>query len=242
MDGAGSSSKGGLGLVGLIVHDLKNPLSGIVGNAQYALSLKELPGEAREALQDAVSAAETMNRMLLNIHDVACHEEGKLLLRMSAVNLGALAQEAVRALEARSALGRQPLAVETTPDGPMLQGDRELLLRLLENLLEYALRYGPRGVAIRLTIRAVDGGRVEAKVTDEGPAIPEPYRDRIFDPRLALDREAASKARPSRGMGLAACRAIALAHGGEIALGYNDAEGVAVSVVLPVRPVRVASP
>jgi K+-sensing histidine kinase KdpD len=242
MEGAGSSSKGGLGLVGLIVHDLKNPLSGIVGNAQYALSLMDLPGEAREALQDAVSAAEAMNRMLLNIHDVASHEEGKLVLRMSAVNLGALAREAVRALEARSALGRQPLAAETAHEGPMIQGDRDRLLRLLENLLDYALRYGPRGAAIRLTVRDVDGARVEAKVTDEGPAVPEPYRDRIFDPRLALDRAAAAQARPSRGMGLAACRVIALAHGGEITLGDNVPAGVALSVVLPVRPVRVAAP
>ena len=118
-----------------------------------------------------------------------------------------------------------------------LRGDRGLLQRLLENLLDNVIKYSPSGGIITLEARwsANSGAEdlVEIRVSDQGPGIPPVYRERIFEKYFQLDRTADPAARTSRGLGLAFCRLAAEAHGGRIWAQANDPRGTTFCVLLP---------
>jgi signal transduction histidine kinase len=93
----------------------------------------------------------------------------------------------------------------------MLHGDPDLIRRVLENLVDNAIRHAPEGSAVR--IAAAEHGRdLVVRVADAGPGVPEPLRDRVFD--RFVQGEAASRA--GRGLGLAFCKLAVEAHGGAI--------------------------
>jgi signal transduction histidine kinase len=219
-------------LGGLIVHDLKNPLAAILTNGTFLL---ETLGNdaARPVVRDIMSAAETMRRMVMNLIDVNRSEDGVLAVRAEPVDPALLVRDVVSAMEARAHERDHALRVVLGPALQPLEGDYDLLRRVLETLLDNSFKYTPRRGEVVLSCEAGDGGQALFQVRDQGPGVPEPSRQRIFEKYVQLESEARLHGRASRGLGLAFCKIAVEAHGGSIWVDEAPGGGACFNVRLP---------
>jgi two-component system, sensor histidine kinase and response regulator len=201
-------------LSSFVVHDLKNPVSSIDLLAQLLQRDKALPDEARGTAAAIRLEVASMMRLILNLLDINKSEEGQLVASRAPLDLRALATTVVEAAQVRA----QAKEVELVHDLGAVEGlaaDRDLLRRVLENLLDNALRYAPKSSRISLTVQ-VHEGEVELRVADEGQGVPAELREGIFERFVQLDSGARTAPRTSRGLGLTFCRLAIEAQGGRI--------------------------
>jgi len=199
-------------LTAFVVHDLKNPVSNVDLSAQLLLRDKELPERLRETVGTIRHEVRSLMRLITNLLDISKSEEGKLMAARSRVSLAALVAEVLEA-SLPSARDRH-ITLSQELEVSELDADPDLLRRVLENLLDNALRHAPDDSVVRVTSAARDGA-TELRVVDAGSGVPEPLRERIFDPFVQLESPA-RVTRSGRGLGLAFCRLAIEAHGGRI--------------------------
>jgi len=220
-------------LVQMIVHDLKNPLAAIMGNTDYLVDEVPAGGDAEEAMHDVADSARAMHRMVINILDVLQLEDRKLTPRRRPVDLAALAQGAAGTLRAVAELGGHTIEVQAPAGLPEVQLDPDLVQRVLENLLENALKYTPPGSSVTVVVGLSPEGDAAIDVLDQGPGVPEHLREQVFEVYERLERDQDRDARKSRGLGLAFCKLAAEAHGGRIWIEDRAPKGAAFRVMLP---------
>jgi two-component system OmpR family sensor kinase len=117
--------------------------------------------------------------------------------------------------------------------------DADACRRVLLNLLDNAVKYGPRGQEITVVLEGASAGRVCLSVEDEGPGIPPREREQVFGRFQRLDRDRASTV-TGTGLGLAVVRELVVEAGGRCAVGAGRGGGARVVVELPAAP-RAAS-
>lgn len=221
-------------LTSLVVHDLKNPLVVALIHASLLQEQAQSP-DTRTAVEAITSSCETMNRMVMNLLDISRSEDGALALNRTDVNLGALFEDIHKTMGRHARLLGQSIQVSVSPDIQAVPADRDLLRRVIENLLDNSLKYAQSGDNIQLDARRVDGKAVEIQVRDHGPGVPREFRERIFEKYAQLERDALRHARTSRGLGLTFCRIAVEAHGGQIWVEDNDPQGSRFVVRLPIQ-------
>jgi two-component system, sensor histidine kinase and response regulator len=227
-------------LTALIVHDLKNPLSSILSNVQYCVAQKGLGSEERESLRDVLRASQSMVRMVMNLLDVSRSEDGALVPRAAAFELPALLEEVCSEMGRRVEDKNQSLVLQVAPAVSGLVADRDLLRRILENLIDNAYKYGPRHASIVVEAGLVEpqegaaGPAVEIRVRDEGEGIPPAFRSKIFEKYARVDGRAAHEVRNSHGLGLVFCQRAVEVHGGRIWVDDNAPRGSCFHVRLAV--------
>lgn len=198
-------------LTAFVVHDLKNPVNAMDLHAQLLLRDRELSAHARESVQHIRAEARSLLRLLLNLLDISRSEEGRLVVRHDEIDLEALSAEVFEAFEvkARASSVRLERAIEART----VRADVDLLRRVLENLLDNALRYAPEHS--RILLATVPGeGSVELRVSDWGPGVSPEVRKTIFERFVQADRVGANPT--GRGLGLAFCKLVVEAHHGTI--------------------------
>lgn len=220
-------------LTTLLVHDLKSPLASIASVIESLLSDVALPAAARGGLAILDSASGSLRRMIMNLLDVARSEEGALTLATTDVPAASLFAELTAQGARRAAQRGQSLAHAVAPGTPALRVDADLTRRVLENLIDNCIKYGPRNGHIRLSAAALDDGFVELRVEDDGAGIPPAQRERIFDKYVRLSVDAAEHQRSSRGLGLTFCKLAVEAHGGRIVVDDCEPHGARFRVTLP---------
>jgi signal transduction histidine kinase len=219
-------------LASFLVHDLKSPLTSVLLQARMLAADDSLSPDAREASRDVVTAAEAVLGMVVDLLDVASSVDGQLVPQKEEFELGDLLEQVRRGASGRAAMRRQQVTV-AVPGKQALRADRDLLRRVLDNLLDNSFKYTPPGGRIALEFALPEAGSVEIRVRDEGPGIPEAMRERIFDKYFRLDRDAFVHGRVSRGLGLVFCRAAVEAHGGRIWVEDNAPKGTTFCLRLP---------
>ncbi|MGZ4514940.1 MAG: sensor histidine kinase [Mycobacterium sp.] len=202
-------------------HELRTPIAGI------QVAAEQLAGTASQASQrgDDAAARDQYRRASLLLTDA--RRAGRLvsdMLDLSRIDAGLpldlreVDLAAVVDAEAdRAAILAPQVTVTRTGLGKLsVTADATRLAQIMSNLLDNARRYTPAGGAINVNLRTGDDGRAEVIVTDTGPGIPDDERDRIFERLVRLD---AGRARDhgGAGLGLPIARALAHAHGGELA-------------------------
>ncbi len=215
-----------------VVHDLKNPLTPVLKNTEWLLSqTHDEDGESGDVLRDLYLAANHMNRMVLSLLDVARSGQSTLEPRAEVVEVGRWAEEAVALtrLHLRSSPQRLALMV----DAGSASFDPMLLTRVLQNLLDNALKYSPRDAAVLVHASSVASG-LRLVVEDRGPGIPPWAKERIFEPWARVQQGDDPHARVSHGLGLAFCRNAIAAHGGSIHV--EDVEPHGARFVIEVPP------
>jgi signal transduction histidine kinase len=213
-------------LTALIVHDLKSPLAVLSLNAQFALECRDVPEEVRESLDGMVDSIDTMRRMVMDLLDISRAESGALVLQRVRFDLRSLVDRVASSLGRRVAEKSQRLELHAEP--AIVEGDRELLRRVIENLVDNACKYTNAGGVISIETRRTDGS-VMLEVIDEGPGIPEEAHARVFEKYVQLgDR----RHRSSRGLGLAFCKLAVEAHGGHIWIKDNQPRGARFCIEL----------
>jgi two-component system sensor histidine kinase/response regulator len=200
-------------LTAFVVHDLKNPVGVIDLQAQSILREKELPARSRDAATGIREEVRSLMRLIMNLLDISKSEEGKLVPVRTQVAFDALAAEVLEAagVAARARSVALKLALEAT----QVNADVDLLRRVLENLLDNALRHAPEDTTVTLSSAERDG-EFEARIADQGAGVPLAMRERIFDPFVQVESKDRSVTRSGRGLGLAFCRLAVEAHGGRL--------------------------
>jgi len=201
-------------LSSFVVHDLKNPVSSIDLLAQLLQRDKKLPAEARGTAEAIRVEVASLLRLILNLLDINKSEEGQLAPKLVPVELPALAASLIETTQIRARAKEVELIAEVA-DVPVLSADRDLLRRVLENLLDNSLRYAPQGSRLSLSAR-LHSDEVELRVADEGKGVPEDLREGIFDRFVQLESGERAAPRTGRGLGLTFCRLAVEAHGGRI--------------------------
>jgi signal transduction histidine kinase len=220
-------------LAELIVHDLRNPLASILANLQFTLASGQLVGEPNEALKDSVHASEALHRMILNLLDMSRSDDAGLRVQTVDTDILRIAREVRDQVHHRSQQDGKTVVVAAGKPAIHLLADATLLRRVVENLIDNSIKYTPSGGTITIELTQPDGGGAVLKVRDQGPGVPEAYRESVFDKYAQLDRDTARRARSSRGLGLAFCRLAVEAHGGRIWIEDNQPRGAVFCVSLP---------
>ena len=118
----------------------------------------------------------------------------------------------------------------------MARADARLIVQVLVNIVDNALKYTPPGSHIAVTA-AREGKMVAISIADDGPGVPPEVGDRVFDMFFSGSNRAADSRR-SLGLGLALCRSIITAHGGTISLSQNQPHGAVFRFTLPAEEVQ----
>jgi two-component system sensor histidine kinase KdpD len=216
-------------LLSAISHDVRTPLTAIVGLSGTLASGNALTPDARQELAGAIEEeALRMEQLVTNLLDMARLQAGPVQLNRQWQMLEEVVGSAL-SLQARSLAGRR-VDLRLAPGLPPLALDAVLIERMLCNLLANASRLTP--AASPLTIEASrHGDMVEVALEDRGPGVAPADRERIFD---KFTRARPESAGAGVGLGLSICRAIVEAHGGRIWVEPGAAGGARFRFTLPV--------
>ncbi len=205
------------GLLSSISHDLRTPLTALVGLIDAMMLIEpKLEAQHREFAGAIREQAMRTSAQVNNLLDMARLQAGKVTLKREWQPL----EDAVgAALQARAAvLGGHSVRIDLPGDLPVLELDAVLMERVFSNLLENAAKYTPPGSVIEISAR-VAGEAVEVSVCDNGPGLPHGMEQAIFE-KFTRGKEESNVV--GVGLGLAIARAIVVAHGGDIRA-YNRA-------------------
>lgn len=212
-------------LVQFVAHDMKNALSSIMLNAEALPSVQDLD-EVADIGADMLDASKGLDRLVFDMLDVSRRERGaELRVSLGPLKVDELLEHVVGATRRRATLRR--VSLTTQWGGGDVVADRNLLVRVVENLLDNALRYAPAGGTIAVRTRR-DGSEVRITISDNGPGIAPESRESIF----SLYEQSTTGDARSRGIGLAFCRMAVEAQGGRIAVEANDGGGASFCVNL----------
>ena len=200
-----------------VAHDLRTPLTRIRGSAELALRGDD--AAAREALADTIEESERVLVMLRTLMDISEAETGIMQLHRERVGLDRIAREVGELYGHVAEDAGIALHVDAEPVFAMADATR--VRQAIGNLVDNALKYTPRGGTVTVRV-AREGDSALVSVRDTGEGIAEDALPRIWD---RLYRAEASRTKPGLGLGLSLVRAIAKAHGAEVAVDSTPGQG-----------------
>jgi len=219
--------------VALISHDLRTPLTSIIGYTELALEEDETPlGEERRGYLEVVSrSSERLLHLVDDLLFVARLEAGTgLEIKPMELDLALLGAQAVDDIRPRAEL--RGLELHFDGDGPlMVEADRGRLFQLLDNLLANALKFTPAPGTIELRVSPTPTGAA-LEVSDTGIGLPPGDADRVFE-RFFRSPQAVDAHIPGTGLGLFIARAIVDAHAGRISVARRPGGGTTFRIELP---------
>src|SRR2546425_6549837 len=201
----------------MVVHDLKTPLASIMGNVQL-IQMQSIemmaPSRLDELLQRTQESTRQLMRMILNILQIGKLEERKMPLRLEPVPLHRVGQENGDERMGRSARDGILLENRVNPDLPAPRADRELVSRVIANLLNNAFKHTQSGGQVVVDAQR-EGAQVTLTVSDTGEGIPEELQPRIFEKFVAGDSGAGGRMLYDSRIGLRVFRVGAGCPGGD---------------------------
>lgn len=216
-------------LTAMTYHDLRGPLQNIVTSITRVERLLEGSPVGTHFLAIAQRSAQQMSRMLKSLLDAERLEADTLPLRVEPVDLQDLLLEAADSVHSLAQESDQALILQVDEGLPCVEVDRDMVLRVVINLLENAVKHTPEGG--RISLRAMQGDRgIYVSVQDSGTGIPKQMQGNIFDKFVRLKRD---NKREGYGLGLAFCRLAIEAHGGRIWVESDPHGGAVFAFVLP---------
>jgi len=220
--------------VALISHDLRTPLTSIIGYVE--LSLEDVPppldDERRGYLQIVSRSSERLLRLVDDLLFVARLQAGRLILERSDLDLCTIAAQAAQ--EARPRAEAKQLELEFIGGSPvMIEGDKGRLFQLLDNLISNAIKFTPEGGRVEVRV-APSEGMAMLEVSDTGIGLGPDEAELVFDRFFRSSRVVAQQV-PGTGLGLFIARAIVGAHAGTIAATTREGGGTTFHVELPAR-------
>lgn len=220
-----------------ISHDLRTPLTSISGNADALLhSYQALDDDSRtQMITDIYDDAQWLTELVENLLAVTKISDGSVKLQLSDQVVDDIVAEALRHIDRHavehhitSDCGELPL---------LIRADARLIMQLLINLVNNAIKYSPAGSHIEIrAFREAEHAVIE--VSDDGPGIPDTQKAQVFEMFYTGSKRVADSRR-SLGLGLSLCRSIVHAHGGELTLRDNTPHGCIFSFTLPLSEINL---
>ncbi len=220
-----------------ISHDIRTPLTSISGNASNLLVHYEQldPETLRQTFSDIYDDAEWLIDLVENLLSISRIENGQMDLHMSLEVVSDVIEEALRHVDKNASLHH--ISVETSSDVLMARMDARLIMQVLINLINNAVKNTQVGSEIRIK-SGKDDRFVRVCVVDNGPGIPNAMKPHIFE-MFYTGQNDVSDGRRGIGLGLALCKSIVESHGGSITLTDNVPSGCCFTFSLPTEEVTI---
>ncbi len=217
-----------------ISHNLRTPITTVVGALNSVLYDGALQDASlqRKLLETAQDEAMRLNRLVQNLLDMSRLEGGAIRVKAELCDVQDLVGAALEQLGEPGL--KRSISVTIAPDVPHVPMDQVMIVQVLVNLLDNALKYSPVGTQIEIGARA-DDGKLEIRVADLGKGIPEQDLERVFE---KFFRNAATGSPRGTGLGLSICKGLVEAHNGRIWARRRPQGGAEVTFFLPLEVER----
>ena len=222
-------------LSAMLVHDLRTPLTAIIGPLEMLLEDGSAPFDdiQRELLTMCQRNAHRLLGMVNDLLDIGKMESGEITLERSDVTTAALIEEAVRQTAPLAQEKGLEVVCDVAPDLSGFYADEDLLRRVLVNLLGNAVKFTPEGGRVTVSAREAPG-ELAFSVRDTGEGIPPEAFGRIFEKFGQVESRSAGR-KMSTGLGLTFCKMAVEAHGGHIRVESEPGKGSVFSFTVPRR-------
>jgi two-component system, OmpR family, sensor kinase len=210
-------------------HELRTPLSVIRGEADVALARDRSPGEYRESLIIIQDEARRLSRLVDDLLNLARADAGHVNLRLEEFYLNDLLAECCRSAQTAARAKNVDLECRS-PEDVSFHGDRELLRRLVMNLLDNAIRYTPEAGKVLVILEAA-GADLRLQVSDTGTGIPPEVAPHLFA-RFYRGDQARARQNGGFGLGLSIVKWIAESHQGRVEFTSGPDAGTTFTVLL----------
>ena len=219
-----------------ISHDLRTPLTSISGNAAILLENPEqLSGDTRQELYASIyDDAIWLNGLVENLLTVTRTENGTMQLNMQTELISDAIEETLRHLDRNAA--KRHIGTSLSDEMLLVRMDAGLIVQVLINLINNAVKYTPEGADITIGT-AREGNHALVWVEDNGQGVPPGDEDKVFD-MFYTGVKRSPDSRRGIGLGLALCRSIVQAHGGEISMKNIKPHGARFWFTLPLAEVK----
>jgi signal transduction histidine kinase len=214
-------------LIGMVVHELRAPLTVIRGQAQLARRhVGRDPAKERAAIDTAIEQADRMAAMITELLDHTRLSSNGLSLKVIAFDLVGAVVEAI----ARHDYEATPrISLQRPPQSVRVRGDAGRVAQILDNLLNNAVKYSGPGDPIEVSL-TVEGDHARVRIADHGIGVPEGERGMLFTPFYRTSR---TRDMPGTGLGLHISKRLAERHGGGIRLEDSSSAGSVFALTLP---------
>lgn len=224
--------------LGIAAHDLKNPLTVIVGNAELMRLTKD-PSRAEKFTNAIISAATRMRDLVANLLDANAIEQGKFISNLEPCDMRVLVEESVE--HNQTAATKKNIAIKLgASEGLWAKADRAATMQILDNLVSNAVKYSPPNTTVHVHTLP-EAEYILVSVRDEGPGISEADQKKLFQKFTRLS------ARPtggesSTGLGLSIVKRLAEAMAGTVQCHSAVGFGATFTLRLPVCPPEIPAP
>ena len=220
-----------------ISHDLRTPLTAISGNASILLSnMKKLDEcTVRQMCGDIYDDAAWLTNLVENLLAVTKIEEGRMELHMQPHLAEEIVSEALKHISRKQA--EHTVTVHHKNELLLVKCDARLIIQVIINLVDNAIKYTPAGSHITITTQN-SGNDAEISVADNGAGIPDDEKEKVFQMFYSGSNPIAD-CRRSLGLGLSLCKSIVSAHGGKISVFDNRPTGTVITFTIPSGEVEV---
>ena len=223
-------------LLRAISHDLRTPLTAISGNAGILMeNASVLDAAKRRQLYTSIyDDSMWLANLVENLLSVSRIENGTIRLKMEPELLEEVFQEALTHLDRKAK--EHTITVELPDDMLMAKMDARLIVQVVINIVNNAIKYTPPASHVQVSARK-RGESVEVRIADDGPGISDEAKAKLFD-MFYTANNARGDGRRGLGLGLSLCRSIVQAHGGSITVEDNYPKGAIFSFTLPLAEVN----
>lgn len=223
-------------LVHMLVHDMRTPVS--IMQMSLNLLKDEIGNDLNEEnlldLDGALNGTENLIKMIGDLLDVSRFESNQMPLNLQKSDLASTLKQAIDKFGVHATEGR--IYIQTESEKVPLRFDREVISRVITNLVGNAVKFSPTGTDIKITVKT-SADNVEVSVHDSGPGIPIEYQRKIFE-KFGQATSKQGKI-PTTGLGLTFCKLAVEAHHGEVGVDSEPGKGSRFWFSLPLTPVEV---
>ncbi|MEF9971615.1 MAG: DUF4118 domain-containing protein, partial [Oscillospiraceae bacterium] len=220
-----------------ISHDLRTPLTSISGNAAILLSSDQrLSAEKRARLYtDIYDDSLWLINLVENLLSVTRIEDGTMGLHLQAELMDEVISEALAHINRKSV--EHKILVRQSEDYIMAKMDARLIVQVIINIVDNAIKYTPQNSTITISVKKRNH-LVSLEIADDGNGLSDEEKSKIFEMFYTANSSSADSRR-GLGLGLALCKSIITAHGGEISVSDNKPRGTIFTFTLPAEEVRL---
>jgi len=218
-------------LISMIVHDMKSPLSGMIGSMDYLITSRQNISSQKEILSIMKKSAENLYSLIQNLLDVSKMEEGKLSLNKKEVKVSDFIENISEQFALACQIENKKFKKNIEKEVSVISVDDGLIARVLNNLLYNSLQHTIDGGNIWLNVSKKDNF-VQFEVGDDGVGIPEEYKTKIFEKFVQVERRRAHL-RTGTGLGLTFCKMAIELHGGKIWVESEEKKGSRFFFTIP---------
>jgi signal transduction histidine kinase len=222
-------------LIANVSHDLRTPLATLHGYLEtLELKFESLdPVQRKEYLDIALRQSERLGKLVSELFELAKLDSYETSVNNETFSIGELTQDIMQKFQLQAQKRKVQLSVNLQENIGLVMGDIAMIQRVLENLLENALRHTPSGGRVSVSMKAKADG-IQVSIEDTGKGIPAQELPKIFERFYQLEKSRNNDAQGA-GLGLAICRRIVELHGSKLQVASELGKGTIFSFQIPIQ-------